>query len=122
MMKCKGKRRSSIRLADNPTKIRNRHVQGKIDFPKTQERCQNSRIKKGDMTFHAVVPHMIGATVQNLVACSTWLSRFVLAFASSGYKSEALPLHINLFGRPILITPEATITTCGKWRCGSSHY
>jgi len=71
--------------------------------------------------FHAVVPHMLGAMVQNLVVCSTWLSGFVHAFGSPEYKSEALPLHINLFGRPILITPEATIKTCGKWRCGSSQ-
>ena len=72
------------------------------------------------MTFHAVVPHMLGATVRNVVSCSTWLSGFVHALTSSEYKSEALLLHINLFG-PISITLEATLKTCDKWRCGSSH-
>jgi len=53
------------------------------------------------MTLYAVVPHMLGATVQNLVACSTWLSGFVHTIASSEHKSEALRLHINLFGRTV---------------------
>jgi hypothetical protein len=73
------------------------------------------------MKFHTVVPYVLGATVQNLVACSTWLSGFVHAFASSEYKSKALPLYTNFFGRPNLITLEAAIKTCGEWRCGSSH-
>lgn len=45
---------------------------GMHNFTKSQEPFQNSRRQKGNMNFHSEHPHILGVTVQNVVAPATW--------------------------------------------------